>query len=427
MSENAVMIESLSREELYEQVWSQPMNRLGKAYGLSGAAIAKLCRALNIPIPRSGHWRRLELGLSVEHLPLLPLETIDEEPVALNPVEKSPKPKKQLTETEQRVLEERKEENRIRVSDQLATPHPLVEQTLRSLGSAKADGEGRVRPKAKGCLDVCVAPESVDRAMRIMDALIKALEHRGHAVSVDRKEGKTWVTVNGEKIGFSLAELTDRREKELTAAQKREREEYAQYSWFTFPKEYVRFPNGRFILEIDKYGGALRRRWSDSSSRRVEEVLNQFVTSLIRISADVKQSRIEAEERRRIWEEQAPERERLRKEEEQRRLDEERRKRQEQGRVKWLESKLPYWHHAHQLRVFIASVRAEAIRRHGEIVEGSDTAKWLAWAEQYAGRIDPLAEGNPLPVHTLDEDSLRKLEWGSYSHDLPWSPPGQPR
>ena len=276
-------------------------------------------------------------------------------------------------------------------------------------------------------LDVYVASESVDRAMRIMDALVKALEHRSYPVSIDKKEGKTWVTVNEEKLCFSLFELTDRREKELTPAQKRERKKNEKMFLLFHRTEYERFPNGQIMLEIDNYSGSLRRRWSDSSSRRVEDILNQFVTSLIRISVDVKKSRIEAEERRRIWEEQAPERERLRIEAEQRRLDEERRKRQEQGRAKWLESKLPYWHHAHQLREFVASVRAEAIRRQGEIVEGSEIAQWLAWAERYANRIDPLAEGNQLPAHTLDEDSLRKMEWGTYSNESPWSPPGQPR
>ena len=126
------------------------MNRMGKTYGLSGADIAKVCRKLDIPTPRPGHWRRLELGLRVERLPLLPFETTEVEPGQPNVVEKAPKPKKQLTEIEQKVLDERKEENRIRISDQLSSPHPLVEQTLRSLGSAKVGDDGRVGQKAKG-------------------------------------------------------------------------------------------------------------------------------------------------------------------------------------------------------------------------------------------------------------------------------------
>jgi len=329
MSESAAVIENLTREEIYDQVWSQPMNRVAKTFGLSSADIAKVCRKLNIPTPRPGHWRRLELGLPVERLPLFPLETTDLMPHQPSPVDKVPKPKKQLTAMEQKVLDERKEENRIRVSDQLAAPHPLVEQTQRSIESVKANGEGRVKPKAKGCLDVCVAPESVDRAMRLMDALIKALEHRNYPVSVDKKEGKTWVTVDEEKIYFSLVELTDRREKELTPAQIHKRKENERMFLLFHRTEYERFPNGHFMLAIDNYSGSLRRRWSDSSSWRVEDVLNRFVTSIIRISVDVKESRIEAEERQRIWEEQAPERERLRIEAEQRRLDEERRKRQE--------------------------------------------------------------------------------------------------
>jgi len=429
MSENAAMVEGLTREELYEQVWSKPVTHLAKSFGLSDAGLAKICRDLNIPKPGRGYWWKLEMGIPVERTPLPGLEDGEKMQVHLNPAAKPTRPPKQLTETEQKVADERKEENRIWVSDRLDSPHSLVEQTQRSLANAKTDDEGRVRSKAKGCLDVCVAPESVDRAMRIMDALIKALELRGYAISVDKKEGKTWVTVNEERISFSLAELTDRRVKELTPTQKLDRKKNERLFELLYSKEYERIPNDRFTLEIDDYSGSLRRRWSDSSSRRVEDVLNRFVTSLIRISEDIKNSRIEAKERQRIWEEQAPERERLRKEAEERRIEEVQRHRQEKCRAKWLESKLPYWHHAQELRAFIASVRALAIQRHGEIHEGSEIAKWLAWAERYASSIDPLADCNQLPAYTLGEDSLRKLEWGLYSlnSDSVWSPPGQPR
>ena len=63
--------------------------------------------------------------------------------------------------------------------------------------------------------------------------------------------------------------------------------------------------------------------------------------------------------------------------------------------------------------------------------EGSEIARWLAWAERYANRHDPLAEGNELPTYTPDEKIRRKVEQGldpdGDSSDFTWSPPRQPR
>src|SRR5437899_5242652 len=50
------------REELYTQVWSEPMVRLAKRYGVSDVALAKVCRKLDIPVPPRGYWRRLQSG-----------------------------------------------------------------------------------------------------------------------------------------------------------------------------------------------------------------------------------------------------------------------------------------------------------------------------------------------------------------------------
>lgn len=51
-----------TREELYQEVWSQPMNRLGPNYGLSGNGLAKICKRLDIPYPPRGHWAKKAAG-----------------------------------------------------------------------------------------------------------------------------------------------------------------------------------------------------------------------------------------------------------------------------------------------------------------------------------------------------------------------------
>lgn len=437
MSENTASIEGLSREELYEKVWSLPLSQLAKSFGIPTAVLAKVCRNHNIPVPSGAYWRSIELKLPVEHTPLPPLENVEQKPAPLNRDEKPPKPQKQLTEIERRIADERREENRIVVAERLVSPHPFVEKTQRNLSNAKPDFDGRVGSKAKGCLDICVGPKSVDRAMRIMDALVKALEVRGYSVSVQGKEGKTSAIVNEQKICFSLTELTDRRVKKLSPDQERERKKNEKLFWIFYTKEYERFPNGNLMLSIDSYSGSLRHRWSDCSTQRLEDRLNLFTTALIRIAEGMKRSRLEDKERARIWKEQAPERERLKREEERRRQEEEQRRREEeqrrkedQWRAKLLEASLGKWQHAEGIRAFIAAVRAEAVRRNGKIQEGTEIAHWLTWAEEYAAQHDPIA-GRELPTYSPDEETRRKLEWsfqgGGYSSDVPWSPPGQPR
>jgi hypothetical protein len=42
---------TLTREELYNQVWATPMIRLGQQYGLSGNGLKKICKRLSVPVP----------------------------------------------------------------------------------------------------------------------------------------------------------------------------------------------------------------------------------------------------------------------------------------------------------------------------------------------------------------------------------------
>lgn len=49
----------LDRAALFDRVWSQPVKRLAKEWGLSGRGLAKACRRLEIPVPPRGFWARV--------------------------------------------------------------------------------------------------------------------------------------------------------------------------------------------------------------------------------------------------------------------------------------------------------------------------------------------------------------------------------
>lgn len=69
----------LTRERLYELVWSEALVRLGRGLGISDVAIAKQCRKASIPIPERGYWNKLQAGHAVARTPLPPrdLATVD--------------------------------------------------------------------------------------------------------------------------------------------------------------------------------------------------------------------------------------------------------------------------------------------------------------------------------------------------------------
>jgi hypothetical protein len=68
----------ISRKDLYDLIWSEPITTLAQRFGISDVGLAKVCRRSDIPSPRRGYWARIGAGESIPrpHLPeLADLET----------------------------------------------------------------------------------------------------------------------------------------------------------------------------------------------------------------------------------------------------------------------------------------------------------------------------------------------------------------
>lgn len=52
----------LTRNELYNLVWSEPMLKLSRKYAISDNGLRKICISMDIPMPRAGHWMKLQAG-----------------------------------------------------------------------------------------------------------------------------------------------------------------------------------------------------------------------------------------------------------------------------------------------------------------------------------------------------------------------------
>ena len=75
--------QTLTRTELYEMVWSEPMRTIAKRYNISDVGLRKICIRKNIPVPERGHWTRIRFGYEVRNrklnistcLPVVPMIT----------------------------------------------------------------------------------------------------------------------------------------------------------------------------------------------------------------------------------------------------------------------------------------------------------------------------------------------------------------
>lgn len=69
----------LTREQLFSQVWSQPMVQIAARYGMTGNGLAKICDRLNIPRPPRSHWTSApELRHGPPKLPAPPIGLSEE-------------------------------------------------------------------------------------------------------------------------------------------------------------------------------------------------------------------------------------------------------------------------------------------------------------------------------------------------------------
>lgn len=58
------------RAKLYEEVWTEPVTKVAKGYGVSDVALRKVCRKLAVPMPPLGYWMKLAAGKKLPTPPL---------------------------------------------------------------------------------------------------------------------------------------------------------------------------------------------------------------------------------------------------------------------------------------------------------------------------------------------------------------------
>ncbi len=239
---------TVTRQSLYEQVWTTPLRKLAGTYGVTDVALAKVCRKLNVPVPGRGYWAKVNAGHPVEQRALP--RTAKQQAATITPVRRHPE-----SPPEERIP---RPETVTSIGSievvAIDRPHRLTTKTRRyfqdverrltqakrrkagtSFGAADwppADDNGRYRCGGQDGYPLTVSLPALERALRILDALAKALESRGFRfthVERDHQDHRTamppglYVTHQDEQFRFVLREGYRRRERsaaELAEAEK---------------------------------------------------------------------------------------------------------------------------------------------------------------------------------------------------------------
>ena len=365
---------SYDRDVLYEQVWAEPLRDLAKRYGVSDVALAKACRRLSVPLPGRGYWAKRRGGGRTPPRPPLP-EAAGPKRVPVAGALQGP-----LAREEEKVPVPQ-----VRVREDLRRPHKLVVAARAAL--AEASPFSRLASGAwKGCLDISVSREQRQRALRIMDALVKHLEASGAGVEVSREpktgygsEQRTFVTeaiVGEERVGFAL------REKQRMHRQPPSpRDAGRGWPWDRPTVSYL--PSGTLELSLTSPRlEGMRRNWSDGKRQRLEDVLGEFVVGLGPAASRLKELR--AEDARR---------QQAQLEAELRRAEEAERRRLEEARIARLIGEAAVWSRAAELRAYALAGLRLLDENGGEGEADKARRADLEWLLEYADAIDPLRHG----------------------------------
>ena len=272
----------IGREELYELVWSKPITKIAKDYAVSDSAIVKMCKKMEIPRPGLGYWTKVECGKKVK---VTPLPKLSKKGADYHYLRRQGYSKGRADKSGQvlpEIAQEATEQKRIIVADILENPHQITAQNIKRFGNAKRDEKGFLKPRAAKHFDLMVTEVGLDRALRIMDALLRAFEERGwHFDIFTEPKLSMGAVVDGETIRFSLEEAVQGVEHVLTEKEKRAR---SGGDW-VWPPRYDFIPTGKLKLKIDTfYSYSGRSTWADGNIQRVEGCLNKFCAGLVQYS-----------------------------------------------------------------------------------------------------------------------------------------------
>ena len=363
---------TLSRQDLYDIVWTTPLLTLSKKYNLSDSGFRKLCIRMNVPLPSAGHWMKLQHGKKVKTKPL-PDHSGEHQTTTLSlRVGPTTNPMKER-------IEEIKNDPRLnfKIPENLTSKEPLILSSKASLTKKDNYGYRKITQDDVVCcwdaLDIKVCRRNITRALIFMDTLIKLLRARGYDTILHNRE--TYAVIFEEKLQLKLRE-------------KMKRIPLPNDRW----NQTDLIPTGILYLRLEDYPG---KEWKDGD-KQLEDQLPDILAKLeLHADQEVKKRL----ERERYWAEIA-EKERKEKEIIQQRE-------QDLTDFKRLLEKAQRWHEAENLRNYISEIESRASKV-GHLTE--EQVNWFSWAKNKTDWYDPFIEKIDLLSGFVDQATLEPIK-----------------
>jgi hypothetical protein len=381
-----------TRRELFDLVWSKPLRQVAAKVGVSDVAIGKGCKRANVPRPPQGYW-------------VLPEGKRPQRPALPEGSEhwRGDKVRFDLPDTEKAAQFGAPGKDfparigaMVVVPDHLESPHKLVALARDHQATERTY---RHSPCSLKGADIRVSKLMLPRALRVMDAFVKASESLGDKW----KRGEQGMTVTCDGIEMPVRMTESGKALVIPKPEKKPRPGRWQPDYE--PPEYEWIGSGELKLFVDAPSQfPARREWKDSPSAPLESKLTDALNGLPKIAAALKAAAREREDWNRRFKE-----------------EEERKKAEERCRQAA---------HAKRLNlraVALASSRAELIRamctraRQGLSDLPPELEAWLEWAEREAELLDPLTSVASLAVK-VGEAPLPSVDdwWATPPKRNPW-------
>ncbi|TPL20962.1 hypothetical protein FJ945_19650 [Mesorhizobium sp. B2-4-9] len=364
----------MTREELYNAVWTTPMSRLAEEYGISGNGLAKICSREDIPYPSRGYWAKHAVGKAPKAASLP--NSNNASSITIRPTPLPPPPVELLPEVKQLADKARSDPTVLALSERLVRPHAVIASWLAEREERKRRFRNERDPWMRSTYRLSEFTETDRRKHRILDALFKAIERQGGKVSQGER-GVLFAEILGEKAEFQIREKQKRQKRPLTDDEKGWRRP-GDNGW---KQELV--TTGRFVFEIKtwRWPTALPRQWLESEKQPMETMLPDILATFVAAGPLLVQQRKDRE---------AAERERQLAE--RRRYEEQQRRKRDANRWRRFRELARDWYELAAVREFLTALRSMP-NTPAAVVDGRSVEEWIAWADEWLQRADPTSDG----------------------------------
>lgn len=368
---------TVTREELYRQVWETPMNRLAVQYGISGNGLAKICDRLKVPYPPRGYWAKKEAGKPVVTFQLPPAEPQTPASETITP---TPPPIEVAAEIKKQVDAAEASASAVIIPETLEDAHPKVKAWLAQHKEQQAERERdhKRRSRDEWSWARPLIADLTDRDLyrfKVTSALFKAVEAAGGQVESASITGKVTFLIAGEKIECSIVEKM--RQSLLVP-----REEGSK--WTAYPEFHQNglTSSGFLRVTITTYLRGGVREWVETSTKKMGGLLPQIVGRIMAAGPIL----IE-------WERERKEEARKREEEELRRQERRRLKQRDEERWGQFRAFASDWQERTRLLAFLAEIEKRSHAEANATIAEQQLSEWIAWAKQKIDSLDPFQKG----------------------------------